>query len=110
MIPFLKKAKVACSCIGNHDFVSVKYSNLFLPQDFGVEKCRELIEKSELPWLMSNLKMRDTGLPIAGLEHFITTHNGVKVGMFGIAEHEWFEILDTFTEETVAYEPFIECS
>jgi len=80
MVEVFKKLSVDVSCLGNHD------------TDFGLERCSELIGKTKSPWLMSNLSL-DDGSPICGLPRYhVLEHQGVKIGLFGVAEEGWLGI------------------
>lgn len=49
MIPVLNKLGIQAATIGNHEF------------DFGLDMLEELIDKTNFPWLLSNIRDRDTG-------------------------------------------------
>ena len=60
MVPVLNSLGTHCAVFGNHDF-GRKYSSstfwhyLAFPSDFGLEALEGLVEKTEFPWLMSNV-------------------------------------------------------
>jgi 5'-nucleotidase len=59
-------------------------------------------------WIMSNLYMKD-GSVIGNLQRSTTVlHNGRKIGIFGLCEEEWFELLShAVAEEGIVYADFI---
>jgi len=62
--------------------------------------------------MMANIYEKKTGKPVGGLHtHLIQEHQGLKIGMFGVAEQEWYDTfppdLDT---EQFEYHDFIEIS
>lgn len=76
MLEVFRRCNVKVSCLGNHD------------TDFGFAKMKELIEKTGVPWLMSNLYHQGR---IVGdlLRSHIMEYKGIKVGFFGLCEPEW---------------------
>ena len=70
MVPVLNKLDVRCSVFGNHDF------------DFGIDTLMERVEKTNFPWLMSNVIDNETGRPLAdGKVTHIIDWCGRKVGL-----------------------------
>ena len=105
MLPFFDNFKIDVSCVGNHDL------------DFGLERFIELKEKSNHPWLFSNVFDReksnksDSGskIPLAGcLDHIILDHDNVKIGIIGLAESEWLDCIASMDEDEFEYEDFVE--
>lgn len=98
-MPFLKKSGIHVACIGNHDF------------DFGVQELTDFVDRCDFPWLLSNIIWKETGRPIADAKEFhILEHDGVKIGLIGIAEFDWIETMNTFELSDVIYEDFADCS
>eukprot|EP00760_Papus_ankaliazontas_P010537 PhM_4_TR14338/c0_g1_i1/m.107143/K01081/E3.1.3.5; 5'-nucleotidase len=78
MVPVMKQLGVKCSVVGNHDL------------DFGLDRFEELSKDCGFPWVLSNVILKDTGLPIPGTKEFeIITWNGVCIGLIGIVEPEY---------------------
>lgn len=52
--------------------------------DFGLERLIDVAERTNFPWLMSNVEDNETGCPLAGgiLTHTINWH-GWKIGLVG---------------------------
>ena len=70
MVPVLNKLDVRCSVFGNHDF------------DFGIDTLIERVEKTNFPWLMSNVIDNETGRPLAdGKVTHIIDWCGRKIGL-----------------------------
>ena len=82
MIPILNKSYIAVATPGNHDF------------DFGLEQLVSLKSKCNFEWVLSNVIDKHTGEILAGCKSYcIIDCEGVKVGLFGIAEMEWLQTL-----------------
>ena len=90
MVPVLNKLDVRCAVFGNHDFgtlmnekknyVKSLHLNFFL--DFGIEILQERVEKTNFPWLMSNVIDNETGQPLAdGKVSHIIDWCGRKIGL-----------------------------
>ena len=72
MVPVLNKLDVRCSVFGNHDF------------DFGIDTLLERVEKTNFPWLMSNVIDNETGRSLAdGKVTHIIDWCGRKIGLVG---------------------------
>lgn len=99
MLPFLKKAGIHCACVGNHDF------------DFGDERLGDLINQTDFPWLLTNVKSSKTGKMLSNSkEHVVLEHEGYKIAIIGIAEYQWIETLNTLDTEDIIFEPPIDCA
>jgi len=90
--PLFNALGVDYAVCGNHDF------------DFGTDRMREMRGRCKFPWLLSNILATENGNeeePLAGAEKYaITTVNGVKVGIMGLAEEEWLECLTRLPDST----------
>ena len=89
--PFFNALGVDYAVTGNHDF------------DFGVDRLREIRKECRFPWLLANIVAVHQGVeePLAGAqEYVITTINGIKVGIMGLAEKEWLDCLTRMPEST----------
>merc|ERR1719189_2548352 len=97
MIPVLNKFGVNCAVFGNHDF------------DFGIDTLMEHAEKTNFPWLMSNVIDNETGRPLAdGKVSHIIDWCGRKIGLIGLVEKEWLDTLSTINPEEVTYTDYVE--
>lgn len=62
------------ACYGNHDF------------DFPPEQVAKLVSQCKFPWLLGNIKYINTGKNLGdGLSHYIAMHEGIKIGVVGLA-------------------------
>jgi len=97
MVPVLNKLDVRCSVFGNHDF------------DFGIDTLMGHVEKTNFPWLMSNVIDNETGRPLAdGKVTHIIDWCGRKIGLIGLVEKEWLDTLSTINPEEVTYTDYVE--
>lgn len=82
MLPVLEGCNVDCALFGNHEF------------DFGLEHLVSFAKKTKFPWLMSNVFMKDTNVPLGeGKVTHIIEKNGIKIGLVGLIEEEWLSTL-----------------
>lgn len=97
MVPVLNKLDVRCAVFGNHDF------------DFGIDILQERVEKTNFPWLISNVIDNETGQPLAdGKVSHIVDWCGRKIGLIGLVEKEWLDTLSTINPEEVTYTDYVE--
>ena len=96
MLETINQFDVHVSTIGNHDF------------DFGIEKLRDLISRTNIVWVLSNIKLN--GEPAAGIESYVVDWCGVRIGFLGLAEKDWFNYIHDFFIPESEYEGYIECS
>ncbi len=83
------------------------YGNHYL--DYGLEQLQYLTKQSGFPWLLSNVYNRETGRRLAeGLEYFIFNKNGVRIGVFILAQKEWIDTLYPYFKEICEYIDFID--
>jgi len=69
----------------------------------------DMTKRSGFPWLLSNIYDRRTQRRLAeGLETYIFNKNGVRVGVFSLAEKEWIDTLYPYYKEICEYIPFID--
>ena len=69
----------------------------------------DLVEKTEFPWLMSNVIDNETGRPLAdGKVHHIIEWGGRKIGLIGLVEREWLDTLATINPEEVDYTDYVD--
>ena len=89
-------------------FTSTPYFPL---EDFGLDKLAVLVEKTEFPWLMSNVIDNETGRPLAdGKMYHIIEWEGRKIGIIGIVEKEWLDTLATINPEEVTYTDYVDAA
>ncbi|CAI2365170.1 unnamed protein product [Moneuplotes crassus] len=96
MLPFFERFKIDVACAGNHDL------------DYGVDRFIELKNKSDFPWLLTNVLDSHTNEPLGEtLDHIILEHEGIKIGIIGLAESEWLDSIVSMEEDDYVYEDFI---
>jgi 5'-nucleotidase len=100
MVPILNSLGVHLATYGNHEF------------DFGVEHLvEEIASQTEFPWLMGNVRDRETGRLLAeGRESHILDWNGRKIGFIGLVEKEWLVTLATIELEELEFTDYVECA
>lgn len=97
MVPVLNSVGTHVAVFGNHDF------------DFGLEVLQKWVEKSNFPWLMSNVIDNETGRPLGnGKISHIMNHNGFRIGLMGLVEKEWLDTLPTIDPNEVTFIDYIE--
>ncbi|XP_025830788.1 uncharacterized protein LOC108743363 isoform X2 [Agrilus planipennis] len=97
MVTVLNDLGVHCSVFGNHEF------------DHGLEILTQWVNKSNFPWLMSNVIDNETGRPLGdGRITHAVDWAGKKIGLIGLVEIEWLDTLPTINPEEVTYLDFIE--
>ena len=93
MVPFLNNIGTNATCIGNHDL------------DFGVKQFRNLAKKCNFPWLLANVLDPALGqnVPLANCEAtvMLTSSNGIKVGLIGLAEREWLDTINSLPPDLI---------
>lgn len=96
MYPFFEYAKIDWCWVGNHDL------------DFGKVVFERLKDAIGVPWLLSNVYEPGYESQLWGcLDHLIIEHEGIKVGLFGLAEEEWIDTLIFVGPDDYEYEDFI---
>lgn len=87
MLPVLDAIMPLCAVYGNHEFGKshdeiALWSNRYLSvTDFGLEHLITFAKKTKFPWLMSNVFMKDTTVPLGeGKVSHIIEKDGIKVG------------------------------
>lgn len=96
MLPFFERFKINVSCVGNHDF------------DYGIDRFVELKNLCDFPWLLTNVFDSKTEKPLGEtLDHVIVEHEGVKIGIIGLAEQEWLDTIVSLEDDDYIYEDFI---
>lgn len=99
MPPILNATEVDVACLGNHEL------------DRGLEVMKARIAETNFPWLCSNVKEVDTGVPLGGVwEWWVLDKGGYRLGFMGLAGFDWLSALDKVDPEDVLYEDFVECA
>ena len=82
MVYALNKLKIDCSCYGNHQF------------DLEMQKTEELAESCNFPWLLGNIRFKETDFILgSGIPYVVKEVNSKKIGIFGIGGEDWMGIL-----------------
>ena len=67
--------------------------------DFGVKQYRNLADQCTFPWLLANVIDTDLGddVPLGNAQKtvMLTSSNGIKVGVIGLAEREWLDTINS---------------
>ena len=106
MVPILNDLKTDAACVGVSmppiSSVGLKQSTLYLTMfraqnhdlDFGVPQFRHLRNQCNFPWLLANVldPALGEGKSLADCPQTImlTSSNGIRVGLVGLAEREWY--------------------
>ncbi|MEO0114826.1 MAG: bifunctional UDP-sugar hydrolase/5'-nucleotidase [candidate division WOR-3 bacterium] len=76
IVDYFNYMKYDAIAVGNHDF------------DFGISTLKEIIEKSNMPWLCSNLINEETKMtPDFFKPYVIFERGGLRIGVFGLISH-----------------------
>ena len=98
MIPALNLIGTRAACVGNHDL------------DFGTENLAACVRESDFPWLLANITLSRDGECLCGaVPTTVIHHDGVKVGIVGLAEEEWIDTLSAVSPDDLRYEDFAAC-
>lgn len=98
MIPALNLIGTRAACVGNHDL------------DFGMENLAACVRESDFPWLLANITLSRDGECLCGaVPTTVIHHDGVKVGIVGLAEEEWIDTLSAVSPDDLRYEDFVAC-
>lgn len=99
MIDCLNQFGIHAAAIGNHEF------------DMGLDELESLIEKSNFPWLLSNVFDADTEKPLLNVQtKCIVEIDGIKVGLYGLGEKEWVCSLSCVDFDDLIYKSYVEIS
>jgi 5'-nucleotidase len=83
MVHALNTLKIDCACFGNHEF------------DFPIEHTLNLIKATNFPWLLGNIRFKNTNVLLGEGRPWMTLdHNGIKIGLMGVAGEDWIDILN----------------
>ncbi|KAI2621301.1 Metallo-dependent phosphatase [Xylaria nigripes] len=93
MVPLLNTIGTDAAALGNHDL------------DFGVRKFRHLASKCKFPWLIANVLDPALGddIPIGNCKKtfVMTSSNGIKIGLIGLAEREWLATINSLPPDLI---------
>ncbi|OJD29792.1 5-nucleotidase [Diplodia corticola] len=93
MVPVLNGIGTDCACVGNHDL------------DFGVRQYRHLTGQCNFPWLLANVLDPALGenesLGNAPKTTMMTSSNGIKIGIIGLAEREWLDTINSLPPDII---------
>ncbi|KAF2757792.1 5'-nucleotidase [Pseudovirgaria hyperparasitica] len=93
MVPVLNNIGTDVACVGNHDL------------DFGVRQFRNLTAQCDFPWLLANVLDPALGenepLGNAKKTVMLTSSNGIKVGVIGLAEREWLDTINSLPPDII---------
>ncbi|KAF2198448.1 5'-nucleotidase-like protein [Delitschia confertaspora ATCC 74209] len=93
MVPVLNNIGTDVACVGNHDL------------DFGIRQYRHLTSQCKFPWLLANVLDPALGenvsLGNAGKTTILTSSNGIKVGVIGLAEREWLDTINSLPPDLI---------
>lgn len=93
MLNFTDNFKIDVACVGNHDF------------DFGVDHFIKLKNQTNFPWLLTNVFDSKTNKPFGDtIDHVILEHEGIKIGIIGLAELEWLDSVTCIEDDDFIYE------
>lgn len=82
MVTALNKLNIDVACFGNHEF------------DLHAEVTDSLVAACNFPWLLGNIKYKDTQFNLGNGQEYVTReHFGLKFGIFGVGGEDWLGIL-----------------
>ncbi|KAF2749686.1 5'-nucleotidase-like protein [Sporormia fimetaria CBS 119925] len=93
MVPILNAIGTDVACVGNHDL------------DFGVRQFRHLTSQCHFPWLLANVLDPALGdnVPLGNAQKtvMLTSSNGIKIGVIGLAEREWLDTINSLPPDII---------
>ena len=55
------------------------------------------MQETNFPWILSNIRDKETNDYLSGIKPYVITEKGgFKIGIFGLACEDWFEVLKPF--------------
>lgn len=111
MVPVLNNIGTDVSCVGVRNFrepwrlteANMRSQNHDL--DFGVKQYRFLTSQCHFPWLLANVHdpALGDGVPLGNAQKTImlTSSNGIKVGVIGLAEREWLDTINALPPDII---------
>ena len=73
-----------------------------------------LKDQCTFPWICSNVRHKDTNIPLGGCHEYVVLETKNLTGpkaiflVLGMVEEEWIDTLSTIEPSDVAYEGFVE--
>jgi 5'-nucleotidase len=99
MLAAMNELGITAACFGNHEF-DLKYHEI-----------SEWVDKSNFPWVCSNVKMKtDQRPPCNAREYFIFNHNGFRIGILGLVEKEWIHTTVSLLIDQISFEEPLDCT
>lgn len=93
MVHALNALGVDCACFGNHEF------------DFDSDHTLKLVAATNFPWLLGNIHyLNSSDLLGGGRPYRVLHHQGLKIGILGVAGEDWIGILSDEYENMLEYE------
>ncbi|CAI2732500.1 unnamed protein product [Schistosoma spindalis] len=88
--PIMNKMFINCSLFGNHEF------------DFGMNNFYKCINQCNFSWINSNVYDKELN-ELLGTKLFykIIIHNNLKIGIIGLIEKEWINVIPCFTTSII---------
>ncbi|CAH8597004.1 unnamed protein product [Schistosoma intercalatum] len=87
----MNKMYIQCSLFGNHEF------------DYGMNNFNECMKQCNFPWINSNVYDKELNeLLGTKLQYKIIDYNNeIKIGIIGLIEKEWIEVIPCFTTSNI---------
>ncbi|THY42898.1 5'-nucleotidase [Aureobasidium pullulans] len=99
MVPILNNVPVTAACVGNHEL------------DMGVPQFEYLASQCAFLWLLANVTDPalgdDVPLGHAHKTTMLTSSNGIKIGLIGLAEKEWLEAVNALLSNLIHTDPVV---
>uniref|UniRef100_A0A095A566 Trifunctional nucleotide phosphoesterase protein YfkN n=1 Tax=Schistosoma haematobium TaxID=6185 RepID=A0A095A566_SCHHA len=87
----MNKMYIQCSLFGNHEF------------DYGMNNFNECMNQCNFPWINSNVYDKELN-ELLGTKlsyKIIDYNNDIKIGIIGLIEKEWIEVIPCFTTSII---------
>jgi len=99
MVSVLNMLGTQFAIFGNHDF------------DYGLDVFMERKEKSDFPWIISNVIDTESGQPLGGGKvHHILEWEGRKLGIIGLVEREWLDTVSSLDRDHLDYTDYADAA
>ena len=93
-VDFMNDMDLSLVGVGNHDF------------DYGIESALDKFERSEFPWVASNLKTPEGDQLPNTEEYVIREVNGIRIGVFNVVLDGFHEITD-YPDDWIQEDPVV---
>ena len=71
----------------------------------------EMREKSEFPWIISNVIDNESGQPLGGGKvYHIAEWCGRKIGFLGLVEREWLDTVACLDKDHIDYTDYVDAA